>query len=144
MARCKGATTHSQTAARPRRANDDADKATRIDLSYLCQRSWAALNAEFCVAELTVAGVGGRQPLLQAALVHCAQGSCAVAGRQQTLTAAAFMANAANGTITDNNINKKNNVFRQLQMQIRNSFNQNMAPYGVKAPGSHDHKLDVL
>lgn len=42
----------------------DADKAKLIDLCYLCERPWSALDAELCVAELTVAGVGRRQPLL--------------------------------------------------------------------------------
>lgn len=60
----------------------DADKAKGIDLCYLCERPGSALNGELCVAELTVAGVWRRQPLLQAALVHCAQGACAVAWRQ--------------------------------------------------------------
>lgn len=55
---------HSQTAARPRRINKktsrkiDADKAKGIDLCYLCERPRSALDAELCVAELAVAGVG--------------------------------------------------------------------------------------
>lgn len=97
---------HSQTAAQPRRTNKktsrkiDADKAKGIDLCYLCERPRATLDAELCVAELTVAGVGRRQPLLQAALVHRAQGARAVARGQETLTVAALVANAADGTIT--------------------------------------------
>lgn len=48
--------------------------------SYLCQRPGPALDVELCVAKLTVASVGGRQPPLQAALVHRTQGACAVTG----------------------------------------------------------------
>lgn len=56
------------------------------------------------MAELAVAGVGGRQPLLQAALVHRAQRARAVARRQQALAAAAaasLVANAADGAVAE-------------------------------------------
>ena len=79
----------------------DADKAKGIDLCYLCERPRSALDAELCVAELAVAGVGRRQPLLQAALVHRAQSACAVARRQEALAAASFVANTADGAITE-------------------------------------------
>lgn len=58
-----------------------------------------ALDAELGVAELAVAGVGGREPLLQAAPVHRAQRARAVARRQQALAAAALVANAADGAV---------------------------------------------
>lgn len=69
------------------------------DLRYLRERPWPPLDAELRVAELAVAGVGGRQPLLQAALVHRAQRARAVARGQQPLADASFVANAADGAI---------------------------------------------
>lgn len=53
------------------------------------------------MAELAVAGVGGRQPLLQAALVHRAQRARAVARGQQPLADASFVANAADGAVAE-------------------------------------------
>lgn len=53
------------------------------------------------MAELAVAGVGGRQPLLQAAPVHRAQRARAVARGQQALAAAPFVANAADGAVAE-------------------------------------------
>lgn len=50
-----------------------------INLCYLCEGSGPALDGELSVAQLTVAGVRGGQPLLQAALVDRAQGASAVA-----------------------------------------------------------------
>lgn len=79
----------------------DADKAKDIDLCYLCERPGPPLDAELCVTELTVAGVGGRQPLLQAALMHRAQRARAVTWRQETLATASLVANAADGTLAD-------------------------------------------
>lgn len=76
-------------------------QAKGIDLCYLCERPGAALDAELRVAQLAVAGVRRRQPLLQAALVHRAQRARAVAWRQQALAAAPLVADAANGTITE-------------------------------------------
>lgn len=78
----------------------DGEEAKSIELCYLGKGPGSALDAELCVAELAVAGVGGREPFLQAALVHRAQGARAVARRQQALVAAAFVANAADGTVT--------------------------------------------
>lgn len=78
----------------------DGEEAKSIELCYLSKGPGSALDAKLCVAELAVAGVGGWEPLLQAALVHCAQGARAVARRQQALAATAFMANAADGTVT--------------------------------------------
>ena len=95
---------HSQSTKKPKKKTSrkiDADKAKGIDLCYLCERPRSALDAELCVAQLTVAGVGRRQPLLQAALVHCAQGACAVTWGQETLTVASFVANTADRTITE-------------------------------------------
>lgn len=68
-------------------------------LQPLCERPRPPLDAELCVTELTVAGVGGRQPLLQAAPMHRAQRARAVTWRQQTLAAASLVANAADGTV---------------------------------------------
>lgn len=82
------------------RTKTDAVKAKGNKVCYLGEGPRATLDAELRVAELTVASVGGRQPLLQAAPVHRAQGSCAVAGGQKTLAAASFMTNTADGTIT--------------------------------------------
>lgn len=36
----------------------DADKAEDIDLCYLCERPGSPLDAELCVTQLTVVGVG--------------------------------------------------------------------------------------
>lgn len=73
-------------------------------LGYLCERARPPLHVELGVAQLAVAGVGGRQPPLQAALVHRAQRARAVARRQQALaadTAAALVANAADGAVAE-------------------------------------------
>lgn len=48
-------------------------------LSDLCEGRGPPFDGELRVTELTVAGVGGRQPLLQAALVHFPQCASAVA-----------------------------------------------------------------
>lgn len=53
------------------------------------------------MAELAVAGVGGRQPLLQAAPVHRAQRARAVARGQQPLADASFVADAADGAVAE-------------------------------------------
>ena len=101
---------HSQTARRiKKRRKIDADEAKSIDLCYLCERPGPALDGELCVAELAVAGVGRWKPLLQAALVHRAQSACAVARRQQSLTARSFVANTADGTITETKDNTYKN-----------------------------------
>lgn len=55
-----------------------ADVAKGVNLCYLCEGSGPALDGELSVAQLTVAGVRGGQPLLQAALVDRAQSACAV------------------------------------------------------------------
>lgn len=78
----------------------DADKAKGIDLCYLCERPRSALDAELCVAELAVAGVGRRQPLLQAALVHFPQRTGAVAGGEQRLPSGSLMADPTHAHIT--------------------------------------------
>lgn len=61
---------------------------------------WSPLNSEFGVAELTVAGVGGGQPLLKAALVHFTQCPSAVTRGQQNLTTSSFMADPTHAHIT--------------------------------------------
>jgi len=66
----------------------------------LCEGLRPPLGGELCVAELAVAGVGGRQPLLQAALVHFAQRSRAVAGGQQRLAGSPLVANATHSDVT--------------------------------------------
>lgn len=77
-----------------------ADKAPQGTPSfYLRERPRLLLDAELRLAELAEAGVGGRQPRLQAALVHRAQRARAVAGGQQVLHAATFVANAADGAV---------------------------------------------
>lgn len=75
-------------------------------MTHLCERPLLALDAELRVAKLTVAGVGRRQPLLQAALVHGALRSCAIARRQQIFTAASLMANTTHGAIADAKVGK--------------------------------------
>lgn len=47
--------------------------------SNLCEGLWPPFDGELCVTEFTVAGVGGGQPLLQAALVHFTQCASAIA-----------------------------------------------------------------
>lgn len=88
------------THTKAKMSGTDGEEAKNIELCYLGKGPGSALDAELRVAELAVAGVGGREPLLQAALVHRAQGARAVARRQQALAAAAFVANAADGTVT--------------------------------------------
>lgn len=73
----------------------------RPHLRYLRERPRPPLDAKLHVAELAVAGVRGRQPLLQAALVHRAQRARAVARGQQALAAASFVANAADGAVAE-------------------------------------------
>lgn len=58
------------------------------------------LDGELSVAQLTVAGVGGGQPLLKAALVHFPQSPRAVTGGQQDLPSCAFMADSTHAHIT--------------------------------------------
>lgn len=55
------------------------------------------------MAQLTVAGVGGGEPLLQAALVHRAQSPCAVAGGQKPLAVGPLVADPADWPITGGN-----------------------------------------
>lgn len=67
----------------PRRTRESVS--SRVSPSpprYLGDRPGPALDAELGVAELAVVGVGGREPLLQAAPVHGAQRARAVARRQ--------------------------------------------------------------
>lgn len=71
------------------------------NLRYLSERPRPPLDAELRVAELAVAGVGGRQPLLQAALVHRAQRARAVARGQQPLADASFVTNTADGAVAE-------------------------------------------
>ena len=66
----------------------------------LCEGLRPALGGELGVAELAVAGVGGGEPLLQAALVHLAQGARAVAGGQQGLAARPLVADATHPQVT--------------------------------------------
>ena len=66
---------------------------------YLSERPRPALHSELGVAKLAVAGVGGGEPLLQAALVHRAQGAGAVAGGEQPLLAGALVADPAHGPV---------------------------------------------
>ena len=66
---------------------------------YLCEGAGPALDGELRVAELAVAGVGGGEPALQAALVHGAQGARAVTGGQEALAGAALVADAADGSV---------------------------------------------
>ena len=70
-----------------------------VGRGYLCEGAGSALYGELCVTELTVAGVGGGEPPLQAALVHGAQGARAVTGRQEALAGPPFVADAADGSI---------------------------------------------
>lgn len=90
-----------------------------IDLCYLCERPWPALDTKLRVAELTVAGVGRRQPLLQAALVHRPQGAGAVTGGQEALTVASFMANTTYGAVavTKNKKTILTLLLNQIQLQ---------------------------
>lgn len=60
-----------------------------------------ALHCKPEVAELTVAGVGGRQPALQAAAVDGAQRPRALAGGQQLLVAAALVADPTDGPVIE-------------------------------------------
>lgn len=60
-----------------------------------------ALHCKPEVAELTEAGVGGRQPVLQAAAVNGPQGPRALAGGQQLLVAAALVADPTDGTVIE-------------------------------------------
>lgn len=60
-----------------------------------------ALHCKPEVAELTVAGVGGGEPVLQAAAVNGPQRPRALAGRQQLLVAAALVADPANGPVIE-------------------------------------------
>ena len=73
---------------------------------YLCEGVGVGqtLYGKLCVTELTVGGVGGRQPPLQAALVHSAQGARAVTGRQEALSGASLVADAADGSIAGRQI----------------------------------------
>ena len=71
-----------------------------VPMLYLCEGLGSPFNSELCVAELTVTGVGGRQPLLQAALVHLTQGPCAVARGEQRLTTGPLVADTTHAFIT--------------------------------------------
>lgn len=53
------------------------------------------------MAELAVAGVGGGQPVLQAAAVDGAQRPRALTGGQQLLVAAALVADPADGPVIE-------------------------------------------
>ena len=52
------------------------------------------------MTELTVAGVGGGQPLLPAALVHFTQRASAVAGREQRLSSSSLVTDPTHTHIT--------------------------------------------
>lgn len=52
------------------------------------------------MTQLTVAGVGGGEPLLQAAFVHRAQGARTVTWGKEALSVAALMAYPADGAVT--------------------------------------------
>lgn len=61
---------------------------------------WSPLNSELGVAELTVAGVGGGQPLLKAALVHFTKCPCAVTRGQEYLPSSSLMADPTHAHVT--------------------------------------------
>lgn len=75
-----------------------ADKAKGINLCYLCEGSGPALYGKLSVAQLTVAGVRGGQPLLQAALVDRAQRAGAVARGEKALAVAHVLTLVADPT----------------------------------------------
>lgn len=93
----RGSQSAPQVSCREPRGREDEGR----DRRYLGEGPRPALDAELGVAELAVAGVGGREPLLQAAPVHRAQRPRAVARRQQGLATAALVANAADGTVAE-------------------------------------------
>lgn len=67
--------------------------------THLCQGPGPPLHDKLCMAEFTVARVGGGEPLLQAALVYGPQRACAITGRQQTLSTSTLVADSTNGAI---------------------------------------------
>lgn len=80
-----------------------------LDLSHLCEWLWSPLNSEFCVTELTIAGVGGWKPLFQTALVHFPKRTGAVARGKQRLPSSSFMTNPTHPHIAvRDNKNTKN------------------------------------
>lgn len=87
-------------------------------LSHLCEWLWSSFNSEFCVTEFTVAGVGGRQPLLQAALVHFPQRTGAVAGREQRLPSSSLMTDPTHAHITVEQSREDNNVMMINQSTV--------------------------
>lgn len=69
-------------------------------MPYLCKRPGSTLDGKLGVTQLAVAGVGGGKPLLQAALVHCAQGARTVTRGKEALSVTPLMAYPADGAIT--------------------------------------------
>lgn len=67
---------------------------------YLCEGLGSPFDGELGVAELTVAGVGGGQPLLQAALVHLTQCPRAAARGEQHFTTGPLVADPTHAFIT--------------------------------------------
>lgn len=60
----------------------DMRNAVRGVVSDLSKRLGQPLQGELVLAQLTVAGVGGCEPVFEAVLVHHGQGPGAVTGRQ--------------------------------------------------------------
>lgn len=73
----------------------------RAPCTDLHQWPGLALHCKPEVAELTVAGVGGGQPVLQAAAVNGPQRPRTLAGGQQLLVAAALVADPTNGPVIE-------------------------------------------
>ena len=65
-----------------------------LSLSHLREWLWQAFQGKLEVTELTAAGVGGSEPVLQTATVHHGQRAGALTRRQQLLHAATLMADA--------------------------------------------------
>lgn len=69
-------------------------------LQPLSEWLWSPFDSELCVTQFTVAGVGGWQPLLQAAFVYFTQSTSAVAGREQRLPSSSLVTNPTHTYIT--------------------------------------------
>lgn len=77
-----------------------AEGSETTKLGYLCKRPGSTLDGKLGVTQLAVAGVGGGEPLLQAAFVHRAQGARTVTRGKEALSIAPLMAYPADGAIT--------------------------------------------
>lgn len=78
--------------------------------SNLCEWLWSSFNSEFCVTEFTIAGVGGGQPLLQAAFVHFTQRTSAVARWEQRLPSSSLMTDPTHAHVTVEQRREDNNM----------------------------------